>query len=205
MVSIVPPPANLSSPSTPPSPASLGPSMALGASISPLPLTNTVALTFSSPPPIGLSRACETLSHFPDPVFPFEDPTLLPSVPNLTASRPSPTFEGSNLVGRRFLDPDLGPSLITGPGPGPQTFLQPHTGNLGDGTPLAPGWPPTLTLSPIALPPLTLPSPKSLTGCPSTRVQPLPHFISSLPSPARHPIPARTAGVLQVSWLLCLP
>jgi hypothetical protein len=34
-----------------------------------------------------------------------------------TASHPSPTFDEAKLVGRRFLDPDLGPCLITGPGP----------------------------------------------------------------------------------------
>ena len=147
-------------------------------------------------PSTGLSRVCETLSHFPDPLFPFEDPTLLPSVPDPTASRPSPTFDGADLVGRRFLDPDLGPCLVTGPGP--QTFLQPHTGNLDAGTPLNPGWHPTLTYSYlVSNRPTTSHSSVSevsrwvsLYPCPD----PSPSPLSLSPSPARHPIPARTAG-----------
>jgi hypothetical protein len=35
-------------------------------------------------------------------------------------------------------------------GLGPQTFLQPHDGNLGNGPPLALSWNPTLTYSYLA-------------------------------------------------------
>jgi hypothetical protein len=33
---------------------------------------------------------CQTVSHFPDPLFPFVDPSLLPPVPNSTEPLDSP-------------------------------------------------------------------------------------------------------------------
>ncbi len=35
-------------------------------------------------------RVCQTVFHFPDPLFPFEDPSLLPHVPNPTEPLDSP-------------------------------------------------------------------------------------------------------------------
>jgi ribosomal protein L9 len=51
----------------------------------------------------------DSLVHFPDPLFPFEDivPDAEP-LPDPTSSRPHPAFDGLDLVDKSFVDPDLG-------------------------------------------------------------------------------------------------
>jgi hypothetical protein len=89
------------------------------------------------------TRITNQLDFFPDPLFTFEDPTVSAPPPDPTSSRPSPTLDGSDLIGQSFVDPDLGLCLVTGAGQ--PTFLQPHTGNLAPGLRLSPGWHPTLS------------------------------------------------------------
>ena len=90
-------------------------------------------------PPACIS---DTLDHFPDPLFPFEDPASDPVLPDPTSSRPNPAFDGTDLVGKTFLDPDLG--LCTVVAPAQPLFLSPQTGNLQPDPLLSPGWHPTL-------------------------------------------------------------
>ena len=94
-------------------------------------------------PKTGATRISNTLDHFPDPLFPFEDvsPDAEP-LPDPTSSRPAPAFDGLDLIARQFVDPDIGLCTVTrGASP---VFLQPHTGNLTPGPRLSPGWHPCL-------------------------------------------------------------
>ena len=90
------------------------------------------------------TRISNQIDLFPDPLFVFEDPTILVPPPDPTSSRPCPTYDGTDLVGQSFLDPDLGLCTVTGPGQ--PSFLQPFTGNLEPHDPrILPGWHPTLS------------------------------------------------------------
>jgi hypothetical protein len=94
-------------------------------------------------PKTGATRISDSLAHFPDPLFPFEDivPDAEP-LPDPTSSRSHPAFDGLDLVGQSFVDPDLGVcTVVSG---APPLFLQPLTGNLATGPRLSPGWHPTL-------------------------------------------------------------
>jgi hypothetical protein len=77
------------------------------------------------------TRITNQLDFFPDPLFTFEDPTISAPPPDPTTSRPSPTLDGSDLIGQVFVDPELGLCRVTGHGQ--PSFLQPNTGNLATG------------------------------------------------------------------------
>ena len=65
----------------------------------------------------GATRVCDTLDHFPCPLFHFE---CLPNEPAPTLSppsRPAPKTDGSDLIGSWFHEPDLGVCQVTGRGP----------------------------------------------------------------------------------------
>jgi hypothetical protein len=100
-------------------------------------------------PKTGATRISDTLAHFPNLLFPFEDivPDAEP-LPDPTSSRPQPAFDGLDLVGKSFVDPDLGVcTVLSG---APSLFLQPLTGNLAPGPRLPPGWHPMLRYCTIA-------------------------------------------------------
>ncbi len=60
-------------------------------------------------------RITLTLAHFPLPYFHFAESDLPPPLPTLpTSTRPSPTLDGTDLIGRVFNDPDLGLCRVTG-------------------------------------------------------------------------------------------
>jgi hypothetical protein len=84
-------------------------------------------------------RISDTLSHFPDPLFHFEDPTNPPQPIPGTASRPSPTADGSDLIGMWFNEPDEGVCQVISVAP--HYNLLPETGNHDPtGPTLAPGY-----------------------------------------------------------------
>ena len=93
-------------------------------------------------PKTGATRVTDTLDLFPDPLFPFEDPSSDPVVPDPTTDRPHPTYAGTDLIGREFWDDELGLCKVVGPAQ--PSFLSPQTGNLDAAPFLAPGWHPTL-------------------------------------------------------------
>jgi hypothetical protein len=93
------------------------------------------------------TRITNRLDFFPDLLFTFEDPTISAPPPDPTSDRPSPTLDGSDLIGRSFVDPELGLCRVIGTGQ--PNFLQPHTGNLAPGLRLSPGWHPTLSYTSI--------------------------------------------------------
>ena len=64
----------------------------------------------------GATRTCDTLDHFPNPLFHFEQLPGTPLTSPLPPSRPEPAAGGSDLVGRWFNDPDLGLYQITARG-----------------------------------------------------------------------------------------
>ena len=86
--------------------------------------------------------------HFPEPLFPFEAPPRGLPPPDPTADRPSPQFDGLDLLGRQFIDPELGACTVIGAGT--PVFLQPRTGNLGPDPLLPSGWHPTLRYQTVA-------------------------------------------------------
>jgi hypothetical protein len=54
-------------------------------------------------------RIAFTLAHFPLPLFHFAASDLPPPpIPDPSTTRPSPTLDGTDLIGRVFHDPDLG-------------------------------------------------------------------------------------------------
>jgi hypothetical protein len=93
-------------------------------------------------------RISDTLSHFRAPLFPFEAPPSGLPPPHPTSDRPSPQFDGLDLLGHQFIDPELGACIVIGPGA--PVFLQPRTGNLGPDPLLPSGWHPTLRYRTIA-------------------------------------------------------
>ena len=85
---------------------------------------------------------CDTLDHFPDPLFHFAALPDSPPTTPLPPSRPEPAADGSDLVGRWFHEPDLGVCQVTALG---EPFrLPPGAGNRASGPRLAPGFHHTL-------------------------------------------------------------
>ena len=93
----------------------------------------------------GAVRDCDTLAHFPNPLFHFAALPDSPPSPAVPDPRPDPKVDGSDLVGRWFEDPDLGRCQVTGKGP-PHRLL-PGAGNRASGPRLAPGFHHTLRYS----------------------------------------------------------
>ena len=89
----------------------------------------------------GALRTSGTLSHFPNPLFHWEAPAAPLALPPTTA-RPTPAVGGSDLIGRCFMDPELGRCKITGLGS--PYLLRWGQGNRADGATLTPGWHNTL-------------------------------------------------------------
>jgi hypothetical protein len=87
-------------------------------------------------------RTTNTLTHFPLPLFHFEDQAPPPSVLPTTPSRPEPATDGSDLIEQWFLDPELGECRVVGTGQ--HVFIAPGEGNLAEGVTLPPGWHQTL-------------------------------------------------------------
>ena len=84
-------------------------------------------------------RISDTLTQFPDPLFHFEDPATPPETIPGTASRPFPTPDGSDLIGKWFNEPDEGICEIISTAP--PFLLPPDTGNHDPTGPiLAPGY-----------------------------------------------------------------
>ncbi len=71
----------------------------------------------------------DSLVHFPDPLFPFE--AIVPDaepLPDPTSSRPHQAFDGLDLIGKSFVDPDLGVCTVISDAT--LLFLQSLSGNL---------------------------------------------------------------------------
>ncbi len=65
-------------------------------------------------------RITLTLAHFPLPLFHFAASDLpSPPTPDPSATRPSPTLDGTDPIGRVFNDPDLGLCRVVEVGPPP--------------------------------------------------------------------------------------
>jgi hypothetical protein len=80
-------------------------------------------------------RITLTLAHFPLPLFHFAASGLPPPpTPDPSATRPSPTLDSTDLIGRVFNDPDLGLCRVVEVGPPHR--LTPGEGNLN---PTGPG------------------------------------------------------------------
>jgi hypothetical protein len=167
-------------------------------------------------------RITLTLAHFPLPLFHFAASDLPPiPTPDPSATRPPPTLDGTDLIGRVFNDPDLGLCRVVEVGP--LHRLAPGEGNLDPTGPhLQAGWVPTLrytslggathtssvtevaewvqTLAPSDLPlsPPVLSSPTFPPPSPRRRQRPLPSpptTISPPPPPPHPPIPTPTPHV----------
>ncbi len=96
-------------------------------------------------PNTGATRVSDRLDHFPDPLFHFETlstQTLL----DPSNSRPKPTYDGMDFVGRTFVDPELGVCRIVAPAE--LVFLFPQTRNFAPGVRLTPEWPSSSPTSP---------------------------------------------------------
>ena len=79
-------------------------------------------------------RVSDTISLFPSPLFHFEDPATPPEPLPPSPSRPHPTADGSDLIGRWFLDPDEGLCQVISTAP---PFLKlPSVGNRNVSSPL---------------------------------------------------------------------
>ena len=84
-------------------------------------------------------RISDTLTHYPDPLFHFEDPPPPPQPIPGTASRSFPTADGSDLIGKWLNEPDEGVCEIISIAP--PFLLQPATGNHNPAGPnLPPGY-----------------------------------------------------------------
>jgi hypothetical protein len=88
-----------------------------------LPSSPSLSLPPCLCPKTGATRISDTLDYFPDHLFPFEDTASEPVLPEPTSSRPKRAFDGTDLVGKTFLDPDLG--LCTVVVPAQPFFLAP--------------------------------------------------------------------------------
>ena len=176
-------PANLSSPSTLPSPARPGPATALGAFTSPLPLTTTVALTSSSLPLVSLVSVRPSPT-FPIPSSPSKTPLFSPLSPTPLPRAPPPPSTAQTLSAVDFSTPTLVPASLQVPAPRLSYNPTPETW-----TPALPLTPvgtqplPTPTLCPTAPPLPTLLSLKSPAGSPFTPAQIPPHLLSPYPLP----------------------
>jgi hypothetical protein len=89
------------------------------------------------------TRYSHTVAHYPDPLF----HSVLPAPPPATSAahplHPNPTSDGSDLLGKSFLDDELG--LCTVSSLADPILLQAGTGNLTPGLRLVPGYPHALT------------------------------------------------------------
>ena len=90
----------------------------------------------------GSPRISDTLSHYPNPLFHFESPHPPPPLPPPCAHRPNPTPDGSDLIGRYFVDPDLGVCKVTAVGE--PFLLRTGAGNRAAAPFLPAGYHPTL-------------------------------------------------------------
>jgi hypothetical protein len=101
------------------------------------PLLTTAANAAMSSPPF-------TLAHFPLPLFHFTESDLPPPpTTDPSSTCPSPTLDGTDLIGRVFNDPELGLCRVVEVGPPHR--LAPGEGNLDPtGPQLQAGWVPTL-------------------------------------------------------------
>jgi hypothetical protein len=111
-------------------------------------------------------RITLTLAHFPLPLFHFAESDLpSPPTPDPSATRPFPTLDGTDLIGRVFNDPDLGLCRVVEVGPPHR--LVPGEGNLDPtGPQLQAGWvpgPPCGTHRSVG-PRTALPSPRWWSG-----------------------------------------
>ena len=95
----------------------------------------------------GAVRDCDTLDHFPTPLFHFAALPDAPPSPAIPDTRPDPAVDGTDLVGRWFQDPDLGLCQVMVTGKGPPHRLLPGAGNHARGPRLAPGFHHTLRYS----------------------------------------------------------
>jgi hypothetical protein len=163
-------------------------------------------------------RITLTFAHFPLPYFHFAESDLPPPLPTSpTSAHPSPTLDGTDLIGRLFNDPDLGLCRVTEVGP--RLRVAHGEGNLDPTGPhLQAGWVPTLrytslggathissvtevaewvqTLAPSDLSPtppvpthsLPSPSPTPKSARPRPRAFPPQPVVPTTPSPHTSPI-----------------
>ena len=94
-------------------------------------------------------RITLTLAHFPLPLFHFAASDLPPPPnPDPSATRSSPPLDGTDLIGRVFIDPDLGLCRVVEVGPPHR--LAPGEGNLDPtGPQLQAGWVPLRCQLPV--------------------------------------------------------
>jgi hypothetical protein len=112
-------------------------------------------------PKTGATRVSDRLDHFPDPLFHFE--SLSPqTLPDPSDSRPNPTYDGMDLVGRSFVDPELGVCRVVPPLSPSSCPLKPATSPPARASP-PDGIPPSPTSPPEATPNAP-PSRRSLVG-----------------------------------------
>ncbi len=123
------PPANSVLPFPVPTTATLGPltrialSLTLGPALTHYRCQRVYVVSSRS------ERITLTLAHFPLPLFHFAASDLPPPpTPDPNATRPSPTLDGMDLIGRVFNDPDLGLCRVVEVGPPHR--LAPGEGNL---------------------------------------------------------------------------
>ena len=83
------------------------------------------------------TRYSHTVAHYPDPLFHWARPAPPPPASAAHPLRPHPTADGSDLLGKSFLDDELGPCTVSSLAD--PILLQPGTGNLTPGLRLAPG------------------------------------------------------------------
>jgi hypothetical protein len=83
-------------------------------------------------------RHSHSVDHYPDPLFHWALPETPPPLSTSHPLRPHPTPDGSDLLGKEFIDPDLGRCIVSSLSP--PILLQPGTGNLTPGLRLSPGY-----------------------------------------------------------------
>ncbi len=108
--------------------------------------SNQISYTHLRNPSVVSSRSERitlTLAHFPLSLFHFAASDLPPPpISDPSSTRPSPTLDGTDLIGRVFNDPDLGLCRVVEVGPPHR--LAPGEGNLDStGPQLQAGWVPT--------------------------------------------------------------
>ena len=127
-----------------------------------------------------------TVAHYPDPLFHWANPETPPALAIAHPLRPHPTPDGSDLLGKGFVDPELG--LCTVSSLADPILLQPGTGNLTPGVQLAPGYHHALVYS-------------DPTGSLHTSSVPeVAQWVCTLPPPEPiPPVPVPSAGVLSAT------
>ena len=123
-------------------------------------------------------RYSHSVDHYPDPLFHWALPEAPPPLTNVHPLRPHPTSDGSDLLGRIFVDPELGPCTVSSLAD--PILLAPDTGNLAPGLRLAPGYHHALSYY-------------DLSGRSHTSSVPeVAHWVCTLPP---HPVPVTPAPV----------